>query len=406
LKLLKNMSQNFRKKILCLSFWTPPVVRPQSILIGKMIPEWIKQGIEPVVVAYEKCGDWNINAPVFKIPIFSINRILSRIPLLRECLRFMYYKKIAKVIKEIALRNQVELIFSFSKPMDSNIIGAMLKKNLNIPFVSHFSDPWYDDPYKSLSKLRAKFIYLQEKFIIKNSDKVIFTNEVAKDLIMKKFPESWIKKADVIPHCYNLADYPEVSEPNTGKFVISYIGAFYKQRNPELLFKALKNIISKQPDFIHKFKVELIGAANDYVGYKVGNIEGMADLYGLKNNIEIIPPVSYEESLKYMKLSDCLVVIDADMPGSPFLPSKVVDYAGSGKAILGITPASSPTAQFIKGLGCESFNYDQVDELAQYLEGLISGQVKIQINKEYLEQYDVRNTTSKLVKLFNEALDN
>lgn len=395
-----------KPKILCLSFWTPPIVRPQSILIGKMIPEWIRQGLDPVIVAYEACGDWDINAPVFKIPIFSINKFFNKIPLLRGCLRFRYYKKIANIIKKIVRENQVDLIFSFSKPMDSNIIGARLKKNLNIPFVSHFSDPWHDDPYKALSKLSAKFIYLQEKFIIKNSDKVIFTNEAAKDLIMKKFPQSWSKKADVIPHCYNLADYPEVSQANSDKFIISYIGAFYKKRNPEPLFRALQKIVAKRPDLNSKFKIELIGAANDYAGYNIKSIEDMAELYNLKSNVEIIPPVSYGESLKYMKLSDCLVVIDANMPNSPFLPSKVVDYAGSGNAILGITPANSPTAQFIKNLGYESFNYDQVDELAQYLEGLVSGEVKIQIDQNFLNKYSIQSTTAKLINIFNETLGN
>ncbi len=106
-----------------------------------------------------------------------------------------------------------------------------------------------------------------------------------------------------------------------------------------------------------------------------------------------------------MRLSDCLIVIDADMPGSPFLPSKVVDYTGSGSKIIGITPTNSPTAQFLDRLGCKSFNYNEIDELSKYLEELISGKVDIKINKEYLKQYDVRSTTAKLIKQFNEVLN-
>ncbi|MFA4941248.1 MAG: glycosyltransferase [Patescibacteria group bacterium] len=399
------MSNNSGKRILCLSFWTPPVVRPQSILIGKMIPEWMKQGLEPFIVAYEQCGEWQIDVPIFRIPIFSTNRYFNHISFLREVLKYRYYRKMAKKIEKFAIDNKVEFIFSFSKPMDSNIIGAMLKKRLKLPFVSHFSDPWFDDPYKSLSKSSAKYIYFQEKFIIENSERVLFTNSVAENLIMKKFPESWKKKADVIPHNYNLADYPEVEKPDSGKFVISYIGAFYKKRNPELLFKALSSVVSKHPELKSKFGVKLIGAANDYAGYSTESIEKIADIYSLRNNIEIIPPVSYEESLKYMKLSDCLVVIDADIPDSPFLPSKVVDYAGSGNVILGITPANSPTAKFIEDLGCKSFSYNQFDKLSEYLEKLISGEKKIDINKEVLNKYSVKNTTAKLIEIFQQVIN-
>ncbi|MBU4375843.1 hypothetical protein KKH38_05055, partial [Patescibacteria group bacterium] len=64
-------------KILCLSFRTPPAVRPQAILIGKMIPEWIKQGVSPVIITYESGGKWDINAPVYTIPQFNISRLCN-----------------------------------------------------------------------------------------------------------------------------------------------------------------------------------------------------------------------------------------------------------------------------------------------------------------------------------------
>jgi len=392
-------------RLLCLSFWTPPIVRPQSILIGKMIPEWINQRLKPVVMTYDICGDWQIDVPVYKIPSFKLAALFSRLPLISTINSWCYYRKIVKQAEKIIKKHNINIVFSFSNPQESNIIGAMLKKRKGLKFVSHFSDPWYDNIYKSFSFLGTKKVLFQEKFIVKNSDEIIFTTEEARDLVMKKYPKLWKKKTEVIPHCFDLKDYPEVRKTGQEKFIISYVGAFYKQRNPELLFKALQKITNKQPDLNSKFKIKLIGAANDYAGYSVEGIEKMADLYNLKDNIEIVPPVSYKKSLKYMKLSDCLVVIDADTLNSPFLPSKVVDYAGSGNNILGITPKNSPTAQFIKNLGYESFGYDQIDELAEYLQKLIFNEMKIKINEGFLEQYDVKNTTAKLIKIFQRVID-
>jgi len=391
-------------KILCLSFHTPPAVRPQAILIGKMIPEWIRQGLEPVIITYEESGEWDINAPVFKIKNFCINKFFNKIQPLREFFRYRYYKKLTDIIEDIAQKNKIDVIFSFAKPIDSNIVGAMLKKRLSLPFVSHFSDPWYDDPYRSFPKFEEKKVLWQENFIIKNSDKVIFTNETARKLVMKKYPESWFKKSGVIPHCFNLKDYSEAQKIGSDKFIISHIGAFYKKRNSEPLFQALKKIIDENPELAHKFRIELVGAVNDYAGYSAKGIENMAEVYYLKDNIKIIPPVSYEESLKYMKSSDCLVVIDADMPGSPFLPSKVVDYAGSGNTILGITPKGSPTAEFLKNLGYGSFSYDESDKLKDYLNNLISSRVEMKVNQSFLESFTVSSTTKKLISFFNEVL--
>jgi glycosyltransferase involved in cell wall biosynthesis len=61
--------------------------------------------------------------------------------------------------------------------------------------------------------------------------------------------------------------------------------------------------------------------------------------------------VPYQESLSVMQGADVLVVIDADIPGSVFLPSKLIDYIGAGRPILGITPLDSATARVIKESG-------------------------------------------------------
>ena len=397
---------NTKLKVLCLSFRTPPVVRPQAILIGKMVPEWVRQGVKPVIVTYEGAEKWDIDLPIYQIPKFYINKFLNRIPPLRMILRRWYYKKIVDIVEQIIKKHNINLIFSFSNPQESNILGARLKEKLGIKFIAYFSDPWSDCPFEIfLSPWSKKRMLNQEKFVVAESDRIVFCNQQTSDLVMKKYPKGWSLKAEVVPHCYNLKDYPAVEKKVGQRFIFSYIGVFYKLRNPEIFFKVLHHLLDCEPSLGGKFKVELIGAVDNYTGYSKEKVSQIINSYGLKDNVEIIPPVSYEESLKCMKLSDCLVVIDADVPNSPFLPSKVVDYAGSGNTILGITPGGSPTAQFIKNLGCKSFNYNQIDELAEYLGKLISGEIKIEINKEYLEQYDVRNTTAKLINQFKEVLN-
>jgi len=392
--------KNSDLKILCLSFWTPPIVRPQSILIGKMIPEWMRQGIRPVILTYDICGDWDIDLPVYKIPQFSINRCLNRLKI-TTILEYFYYRKLLKITRQIIEKHQIDLVFSFANPQASNILGAMIGKDLDIKFISHFSDPWYNNPYKSFSWLGAKKVLAQERYIIKYSNKVIFITEKMKEQVMKKYPEKWQGKAVVIPHCYDLKDYP-AAENRSGEYIISYIGAFYGKRNPEIIFKSLKKILDNKL-LKRKFKFKIVGGAVDYVAYKQ-DLEQMVKDYCLESIVELIPPVDYKKSLEYMKLSDCLLVIDADFPNSPFLTSKVVDYAGSGRTIVGVTPNGSPTAEFLANLGYRAFNHGQVDELAEYFKKLILGEIDPQINKDFLDQFDVSFTAAKLIKQFQEVL--
>ena len=64
-------------KPLCLSFRTPPTVRPQAILIGKMIPEWMAQCLEPVIITYESNGDWDIGAHEYQQSTPSVSCVVN-----------------------------------------------------------------------------------------------------------------------------------------------------------------------------------------------------------------------------------------------------------------------------------------------------------------------------------------
>jgi hypothetical protein len=105
-----------------------------------------------------------------------------------------------------------------------------------------------------------------------------------------------------------------------------------------------------------------------------------------------------------MITSDCLLVLDADFPNSPFLPSKAVDYAASGTIIVGITPQNSSTAKFLARMGYRSFSYDKIGDLSDYFLKLVKGTVAEKINKDYLNEFNVSATTLKLIGQFKEVL--
>lgn len=394
--------ENKNFKILFLTFWTPPTVRPRAITIGKLMPELIKQGLKPVIITYENNGQWNVNAPIYKIPVLkSVKGIWSNF-LFRNLNEYLYYRNLFKQAKKIIKKYDIQAVFSFSNPQASNILGAMIKKKLGIKFVSHFSDPWYDNPYKSFSKIGAKKVLFLEKFIIKNSDRVIFTNKQALELVMKKYPSSWNKKSSVIPHPYDSKKYPRDDREDKNEFIISHIGAFYKERNPEMLFQAL-SLLKKAPVSL-KFKIRLIGGINQYAGYSEQGLKSLVKTYNLEEDTEVFPSVDYQESLRQMMISDCLVVIDANFSPSPFLPSKVIDYAGAGKIIIGITPKGSPTDYFLSNLGFKTFSYGKTKELTNYLDNLINKREKVVINGGFLEKYKIENITRDLINIFKKVL--
>jgi hypothetical protein len=393
-------------KPLCLSFWTPPVVRPQSILIGKMLPEWVAQGLKPVLITYDVCGTWDINIPLYRIPALRLPRLVWYSRLVTRLAHHRYYEAIYRTSRNVIEIHQPDIIFSFSNPQASNVLGALIKKRLGITFVSHFSDPYYDNPYNTYRNRAAKDALKTERCIIDQSDGVVFVNDTLRKLVMRKYAPALSAKTAVIPHCFDSRAYPPAGTANAAaKFVLSHIGAFYRIRTPDPLFQALALIKKRRAQLEDFLTVRLVGAINKYAGYSSSELARLITAYNLEKTVEVLPVINYNDSLGIMVQSDCLLVIDTDVPDSPFLPSKLIDYIGSKRTIVGITPPGSPTHIVLQELGARSFQHRQAAELADYLEALIFRRDFPRLNAAYAQGFDVSATTRQLITVFKQLVN-
>ena len=393
-------------KPLCLSFWTPPAVRPQSILIGKMLPEWIAQGLKPVLITYDVCGAWDINIPVYRIPALSLPRLVWYSRLVTRLAHQRYYEALYRISRNVIEKHQPDIVFSFANPQASNVLGALIKKRLGITFVSHFSDPYYDNPYNTYRSRAAKDALKTERFIIDQSDGVVFVNDTLRKLVMRKYAPALSAKTAVIPHCFDAKAYPPAGLNKTApKFVLSHIGAFYRIRTPDPLFQALSLLKKRRAQLEDFLIVRLVGAINAYAGYSSSELARLITAYNLEKIVEVLPVINYNDSLGIMVQSDCLLVIDTDVPDSPFLPSKVIDYIGSRRTIVGITSPGSPTHIVLRELGAQSFQHRQTAELADYLEALIFRHDFPRLNAAYAQGFDVSATTRQLIAVFKQLVN-
>ncbi len=391
-------------KLLTLSFWTPPQLRPQAILIGKMIPEWVRQGMEPVVLSYEMCGQWDVNVPVVTIPGFQRGRLAKFSRLLGQVAEARYYDALVQIAAQTIKTHEIRLIFSFANPMESNLLGVLLKQRLGVRFVAHFSDPYADSPLKESSPRQIRQMLAREKEVIEVSDRVVFVNDALRELVMRKYPPSWRAKSVVIPHCYDSALYPVATGSSNVSFTMSHVGAFYPGRQPEKFFAALSLLKQKRPEFEQAFKLQLIGGVNPYSGYSQAHLDGLIKGYGLEKMVVVLPMVDYATSLAWMVKSDSLLALDADLADSPFLPSKLIDYIGADRPIIAITPDKSPTWQVVTSLGGASFTHAETEKMADHLEKMVFHGLSAPRDQAYAQQFDVVQTTVLFRQLFEQTL--
>lgn len=251
-----------------------------------------------------------------------------------------------------------DILLTFGQPMSDHLVGLSVKKTYNLPWVAHFSDPWTDNPLNKYDFLSRRLNLSLELSIIKTADRLIFTSQETLDLVMDKYPVSWKSKAMVLPHSFDPGSYPKLVQDNELPIIIRYVGNFYGKRNPKPLFKALRNLYVTHPDCLEGIRFELIGSINRMA------LKGWWDMGLPKEFVDVKLPVSYQESLRLMTNADGLIVIDAPADVSVFLPSKLIDYIGAGRPILGITPpgASAKVIQDIGGWTADPRDLNEMTE--------------------------------------------
>lgn len=389
---------------LCLSFWTPPAPRPQAFLIGKMLPEWLTQGVNPILVTYEKAEHWNIPVPTHHVPQPPHYPVLGKIPFAGGFLEDRYYERLYRLVEKVVRTEKPDLLFSFANPQNSNVIGAMVKQRLGLPFIAHFSDPWYNNRYASPWSVAAKRTKKLEKFVVEQADAIVFIADELRTTILQKYGPNIQAKGVTIPHCFDPAAYPITNNPNNTPFIISHLGIFRHDRTPEPLFAAVRLLLDAPQAPTRAIKIRLFGSTNSYTSFTAESLVALTHKYHLTDVVEIIPTVDFAESLRQMKLADCLVVIDANVPNCNFVLSKIVDYAGSGTPSVGIMPHDNPTAVWLKNAGQASFAYNEMPALATYLHDLMTGTLSPRYNEAFVKQFSVTAVTQKLIDTFNTVI--
>jgi glycosyltransferase involved in cell wall biosynthesis len=288
--------------------------------------------------------------------------------------------------------------------MSDHLVGLCLKRRLGVPWIAHFSDPWVDNPFRRYEFL-AKFVNSRlEARVIATADRLIFTSEETLDLVMRKYPESWRTKAEVLPHGFDPKLYPR-SAKAAGPLTVRYLGNFYGHRSPVPLFRALKNLLAREPKVLENVQFELVGSMPDRMR-KHPSLRSLP-----KGLVRLRETVPYLDSLKLMASSDLLLVVDGPDDLSVFLPSKLIDYLGAHVPILGIVPPGT-SAQLLARLGAPACDPREPQQIAAALRNALSDAAERRRTENWqpwgdrgiANEYRIENVAAALYKIMQSTL--
>jgi len=307
--------------------------------------------------------------------------------------RVLWVKPSVSYLSKYIQENGIDTVITTGPPHSLHLIGLQLKENLSIKWIADFRDPWTTIGYHKalkLTKSSAQKHKELEKKVMNTADFLLVTSPTTK----KEFEAITIKPIHVITNGYDVENVgrPALDE----KFTLAHIGSFLSERNPRVLWKALRELTKENPDFRKHFQLKLIGATSQEVLDTITEFK----LTDFVNNLGY---VSHQEAVEQQRKSQVLLLIEIDSEDTKsIIPGKLFEYMVSERPILAIGPKDADFSEILKQTNTGTFAlYDEKDKVKETILNYFNLYLEknLKVYPVGLQQYSRKNLTKELAAL-------
>jgi len=307
--------------------------------------------------------------------------------------RVLWVKPSVKFLHDYIRKNEIDTVITSGPPHSLHLIGLQLKYKNNIRWIADFRDPWTTIGYHQslrLSASSARKHREMESQVLNTADLILVTSKTTKT----EFEILTPRPIEVITNGY---DNEEIAkQPLDQKFTLAHIGSFLSNRNPRILWKALRELTKENKAFASDFELKLIGAVSNEI------LNAIAE-FKLDQFVNNLGYVSHDEAIAHQRKSQVLLLVEIDSAATKsIIPGKLFEYMVSERPILAIGPEGSDFAEIIAQTNTGVFfTYDEKerlkDQILKYYQQFSEG--KLQSQPVGLQQYSRKNLTEKLANL-------
>lgn len=314
--------------------------------------------------------------------------------------RCFWIKPSVKFLSDYLKKNQVDLLVTTGPPHSLHIIGLKLKEKINLTWVADFRDPWTDIDYYNelkLSWFADKKHHALEHKVLQGADHVICVSPGNK----KKLIEKGAKNISVVFNGYDEEDIVSGEVKADEKFSLVHLGTFMNNRNPDILWKVLGDLIAEFDEFRKYLEIKLIGKVD-------GRVVNAMRSNKLDKFLKLHDSVSHSEAIRMQRSATVLLLLvnkSGDTKG--MVTGKVFEYLAAGRPILAIGPEDGDLAGILKetktGLIADFDDETMLRKnILDYFEKFKSG--KLVIHGSGIERYSRKNLTAELAGIFDSLL--
>ena len=296
-------------------------------------------------------------------------------------------------------RYRFDAIYSTGRPWTAHLIGLGLKSLTGKPLVVDFRDPWMTNPFRpEYSSLRNRLETMLERLTVEKADLVISNTPELQEEFVKRFPMQPASKFHTLLNGFDADDFNQGSAAagtlTTEHMTITHAGFLYGKRDPKSFLDAIRHAIDVGHVNPDRLRICFIGAIELSYDMATYLLECKLDKV-----VSLHSHVPYRDSLEFLRQSDVLLLLQ---PGTRTqIPSKLFEYIGARKPILGISPLDGATANLLRRerLGVIA-DPEDVDGIATAVRAMYdlwsSGNLSSMTHCKTYDRFDVRNITADL----------
>jgi glycosyltransferase involved in cell wall biosynthesis len=360
------------KKVLVITYYWPPAGGPGVQRWLKFVKYFPENGIEPFVYIPENphyplvdttfTSEIPKEATIIKRPIkepYGLAKLFSRkntqkmssgiitsqqSSLLSKLMLFVrgnlfipdarvgWVKPSVSYLSKYLVEHNIDTIVTTGPPHSLHLIGMQLKEKLGIRWVADFRDPWTTIHYHTslrLTKASEKKHKELERQVLTKADQITVTSPTTK----KEFQAITSQPIEVITNGFEEQQFQEHSLDTS--FSMAHIGSLLTERNPLILWEALKELKEEHSAFKADLSLVFAGVVSDAVKESL-------ETFGLMEQAVLKGYIPHEDSLYLQRSSQLLLLLEMDRPETKaIIPGKIFEYLQARRPIIAIGPEGS-----------------------------------------------------------------
>jgi glycosyltransferase involved in cell wall biosynthesis len=229
---------------------------------------------------------------------------------------------------------QIDAIYSTFSPASNHLLGLLLRKKTNLPWVADFRDLWTDDyRYRESSPKRQAAHHRLEQQVLETADAVVGVTHRQTAILAGHVPKQRHRFV-TITNGFDPSDFAsaDIRSSYGGKrFVLAHVGRFDRWRTNDDWFAGLRQFVTQLGSDRERFLLRL-----------VGHVSGVTREKTRATGVEFAFTgyVSHGEAVREMRSADALLLnVPQGRNAASVIPAKLFEYLAAQRPILVVGPA-------------------------------------------------------------------